>query len=194
MNPWCFLRWGIGPSQSLYPHRKTEQRITRTYIHALNRNRTDNPSVRLVQNCTRALYLNNNNNNNNNNDNNNNSDDFPVVFNRATLWRRIRKWSYSSTHSLTSALDGGVWSASRSGSFAPRGRAPGTHWIGGWVGPRTVLDAVVKRKIPSPRRQSNPRTLIVQPVAQCYTDSSAKAQRQLYLYLYHQDQMRVLCD
>jgi hypothetical protein len=32
-------------------------------------------------------------------------------------------------------------------------------------GPRAVLDAVVKRKIPSPRRESNPRTLIVQPVA-----------------------------
>jgi hypothetical protein len=28
------------------------------------------------------------------------------------------------------------------------------------VGPRTVLDAVVKRKIPSPRRKSNPRTPI----------------------------------
>jgi hypothetical protein len=32
------------------------------------------------------------------------------------------------------------------------------------VGPRAVLDAVVKRKIPSPRRESNPRTTIVQPV------------------------------
>jgi hypothetical protein len=29
---------------------------------------------------------------------------------------------------------------------------------------------VVKRKIPSPRRESNPRTPIVQPVAQRYTD------------------------
>jgi hypothetical protein len=38
----------------------------------------------------------------------------------------------------------------------PRERAPGTHWIGGRVGPRAVLDAVVKRKIPSPRRESNP--------------------------------------
>jgi len=27
------------------------------------------------------------------------------------------------------------------------------------VGPRTVLDAVVKRKIPSPRRESNPRLI-----------------------------------
>jgi hypothetical protein len=78
-------------------------------------------------------------------------------------------WRYSSTHSLTSALDGGEWSASRPGRFTPTERAPGTHWIGGWVGPRAVLDAVT-RKIPSPRRQSNPRTPIVQPVAQRYTD------------------------
>jgi hypothetical protein len=52
----------------------------------------------------------------------------------------------------------------------PQGEAPGTYWIGGWVGPRAVLDAVVKRKIPSPHRESNPRTPIVQPVAQRYTD------------------------
>jgi hypothetical protein len=32
------------------------------------------------------------------------------------------------------------------------------------VGLRAVLDAVVKRKIPSPRRESNPRTPIVQPI------------------------------
>jgi hypothetical protein len=31
-----------------------------------------------------------------------------------------------------------------------RERAPGTHWIGSWVGPRAVLDIVVKRKIPTP--------------------------------------------
>jgi hypothetical protein len=37
------------------------------------------------------------------------------------------------------------------------------------VGPRAVLDAVVKRKIPRPRGESNPRTPIVQPVAQRYT-------------------------
>jgi len=29
------------------------------------------------------------------------------------------------------------------------------------VGPRAVLDVVVKRRIPSPRRESNPRTPIV---------------------------------
>jgi hypothetical protein len=54
--------------------------------------------------------------------------------------------------------------------FTPSERAPGTRWIGGWVGPRAVLDAVVKRKIPSPLRESNPRAPIVQPVAQRYTD------------------------
>jgi hypothetical protein len=61
------------------------------------------------------------------------------------------------------------WLASRPGCFTPRERAPGTHWIGSWVGPRAVLDTVVKRRIPSPRRESNPRTPIVQPVAQGYT-------------------------
>jgi hypothetical protein len=64
-------------------------------------------------------------------------------------------------HSLTSALDGGEWSASRPGPFNPRERALGTCWIGGWVGRRAVLDNVVKRKIPSPRRESKPRTQIV---------------------------------
>jgi hypothetical protein len=49
-------------------------------------------------------------------------------------------------------------------------RTTGTHWIGGWVGTRAVLDAVVKRKIPSSRRESNPRAPIVQHVAQRYTD------------------------
>jgi hypothetical protein len=61
---------------------------------------------------------------------------------------------YSSTHSLTSALDGGEWSALRLHRFTSRERAPGTHWIGGWVGPRTVLDAVVNRIITSPLRES----------------------------------------
>jgi hypothetical protein len=43
---------------------------------------------------------------------------------------------YSSTHSLISALDGGECSVSRPGRFTPKERAPGTHWIGGWVGPK----------------------------------------------------------
>jgi len=41
---------------------------------------------------------------------------------------------------LTSALEGCEWLASRLGRFAPREIAPGTHWIGGWVGPRADLE------------------------------------------------------
>jgi hypothetical protein len=43
----------------------------------------------------------------------------------------------------------GEWLASHSGRFTPRERAPIMHWIGSWVGPRAVLDTVVKRKIPT---------------------------------------------
>jgi hypothetical protein len=98
------------------------------------------------------------------------SKDVPVLNKAPRHEGVIGQWRYSSTHSLTSALDRDEWSASCPGRFTHRERAPGTHWLGGWVGPRAGLDAVVKRKIPSPRRQSNPRTPIVQPVAQRYTD------------------------
>jgi len=50
---------------------------------------------------------------------------------------------------LTSALDKGDRSASLPGRFTPRERTSGTHRIGGLVGLRASLDAVVKRKIPS---------------------------------------------
>jgi hypothetical protein len=42
----------------------------------------------------------------------------------------------------------------------PQGKGPWyTHWIGSWVGPRAVLDVVVKRNIPSSCQELNPRTL-----------------------------------
>jgi hypothetical protein len=41
---------------------------------------------------------------------------------------------------LTSALDGGEVSASRSGHFTPEERAPGTHCIGSWGGSYAHLD------------------------------------------------------
>jgi hypothetical protein len=50
-----------------------------------------------------------------------------------------------------------------SSALPPGKEAPATHWIGNRVGPGVVLDAVVKRKTCSPRRESNPRTSIVQP-------------------------------
>jgi hypothetical protein len=58
---------------------------------------------------------------------------------------------------------------------APAAFPPGKEhmvliWIGGWVDPRAVLEEVVNRKIPSHRRESNPRTPIVQSVPQRFTD------------------------
>jgi hypothetical protein len=52
----------------------------------------------------------------------------------------------------------------------PQGNSPWYPFDKRWVSPRAALDAVVKRKIPSSRRESNPRTPIVQLVAQRYTD------------------------
>jgi hypothetical protein len=48
---------------------------------------------------------------------------------------------------LTSVVVGGEWSASLPGRFTPGERVPGTHWIGGWVGPRAGLDDVEGRRI-----------------------------------------------
>jgi hypothetical protein len=43
---------------------------------------------------------------------------------------------------LTSALIGGEWSASGPRKFTSKERAPGTHWIGDWMGPGAGLDEV----------------------------------------------------
>jgi hypothetical protein len=47
---------------------------------------------------------------------------------------------------LTSALDGGEWSTSRSGHFTPGKKGPCARLMGGWVGPRTSLDMAAMRK------------------------------------------------
>jgi hypothetical protein len=70
---------------------------------------------------------------------------------------------------LTSAVAGGEWSASRPCRFTPREKAPGTHWIGGWVDPRAGLDNMEKRKF-LPYRNSNSDLSVVQPVGSRYTD------------------------
>jgi hypothetical protein len=73
---------------------------------------------------------------------------------------------YSSYCFLTSALEGGEWSASRPGRALPPGKEPpGTHCTGGWVGPRAGPDAEVRGKIlclcrgPNPGRPVNSQTL-----------------------------------
>jgi hypothetical protein len=45
---------------------------------------------------------------------------------------------------LTLVLVGGERSTSRLRCLTPGERAPGTHWIGGWVGPRAGLDDMEK--------------------------------------------------
>jgi hypothetical protein len=57
---------------------------------------------------------------------------------------------------LTSALDGGEWSASRRGRFASGETAHGIHWIGGWKGRRADLDTVEQRRISLPCHKLNP--------------------------------------
>jgi hypothetical protein len=59
-------------------------------------------------------------------------------------WRHLGEWMYVI---LTSALAGGECSASHPGCFTTGERALGTHWTGGWVGPRTDLHDMEKRKI-----------------------------------------------
>jgi hypothetical protein len=61
---------------------------------------------------------------------------------------------------LTSPLDAVERSASRPFRLNAGETAPGTHWIGDWVGPRAVMYAVAKRKTTTPAKN---RTPIVQP-------------------------------
>jgi hypothetical protein len=46
---------------------------------------------------------------------------------------------------LTLALVGSEWSVSRPCNFTQGERAPGTHWIRGWVGPRAGVNDTEKR-------------------------------------------------
>jgi hypothetical protein len=47
---------------------------------------------------------------------------------------------------LASAQARSEWLVSRPGRITPKERAPGTHWIRGWVGPRAGLDNLEKKK------------------------------------------------
>jgi hypothetical protein len=55
-------------------------------------------------------------------------------------------------HSYHGARWRSVVSFTHTGDSTSGERAPGTLWIGGFVGPRAGLDAVVKRKIRTPAR------------------------------------------
>jgi hypothetical protein len=68
---------------------------------------------------------------------------------------------------LALARDGSQWSASRPSRLTPGEKAPSTHRIGCWMGPRAGLDAVGTIKTTCPCRN---RTPAVHPVARRYAD------------------------
>jgi hypothetical protein len=72
---------------------------------------------------------------------------------------------------LTSELDGGEWSSSRPSRSTTAEIASNAHFIGGWVGPRTSLDVMVKRTIPAPVGNRIPA---VQLVTRRYTSSNLR--------------------
>jgi hypothetical protein len=72
---------------------------------------------------------------------------------------------------LALKLAGGEWSASRPGLFSSRKRAPGTHWIGGWVGPRDGMKVVEKILYFTGTQTPTPWS----PVASRYTDCAIPA-------------------
>jgi hypothetical protein len=63
---------------------------------------------------------------------------------------------------LNLALDGVDWSASRPRLLTPEERIPGTHWIGGWVGPIACLNPVEESLLSV--SEIEPRFFGVQPV------------------------------
>jgi hypothetical protein len=54
---------------------------------------------------------------------------------------------YSPYSFLTSALDGGKWSAFRLGRALPPEKDPGAHWVGDWVSLRAGLVTETRGKI-----------------------------------------------
>jgi hypothetical protein len=55
-------------------------------------------------------------------------------------------------------------------ALPPWEKAPGAHWIGGWMGPRAGVDAEEKGKISCPCWESNPVSLAVKPISRRYGD------------------------
>jgi len=76
---------------------------------------------------------------------------------------------------LSSALHGCELSASRTGRFDLGARVPGTHLTGGWVGIRTHLDAMAKRKKISSLLLLGIETRPSSPYPNYYTDRATPA-------------------
>ena len=65
---------------------------------------------------------------------------------------------------LPSALDGGEWTASHPSCFTSTKTSAVTHWIGGWLDPRTGPDVLEDRKIFCLCWEVNHNSSVIQPV------------------------------
>jgi hypothetical protein len=92
----------------------------------------------------------------------------PTIKQSSPATRHDGTWGerrYSSYSFLTSALDGGDGQRHAPAALYPGERTPGTHWTGGWVGPRAGLDTEARGRIRCPCRGSNPYRPVVQSVS-----------------------------
>jgi hypothetical protein len=106
------------------------------------------------------------------------SRDVKVKQSHYTPWRRLGERRYSCYSSLTSALDGGEWSASRTGRALHLRKEPPVP-IGqeaGWA-PESVMTQRLEEKSFYLCRGSNPDRSVVQSVVRHYTDRSTPALR-----------------
>jgi hypothetical protein len=76
----------------------------------------------------------------------------------------MEKWSYSSTILNIGATWRRVVSVTPPPLY-PRGESPGAYCIGGWIGLRTGLDIMEKIKVSCFYQESNPDSLVMQPLA-----------------------------
>jgi hypothetical protein len=134
--PWDSLDGGSARRKAAtYTQNNTSTELTHTDIHALSGIQTQDPRVRA-------------------------SEDSSCLTPRGHCdrrWRRVGRGCVSPPF-LTLALGGCEWSASLPGRFTP-----GTHLIGGWVGPRASLDVEKYRKMSCPCRKSKPRCPALSP-------------------------------
>jgi hypothetical protein len=90
---------------------------------------------------------------------------------------------YSSYSFLTSALNGGEWSASRPGRALPAGNDSRSHWIEGWVGLRAGLTQGLKERS---FVSAGDRTPVVHSVVRHYTKWATNRYSNRYLPLLRQ--------
>jgi hypothetical protein len=82
---------------------------------------------------------------------------------------------------LISTLGGGAWTASRTGRFHPRERAPKTDWTEAWVGSRADLDALRGNLLPLTRTEPRFLSRTARGVVAIETELSPNSANRLIL-------------